>query len=90
MKKPIIGITLDSEENQNYSNFPWYAIRENYLTSLHRFGAIPFPLFHETSVDKHILETLNGLVITGGNFDINPNLYADSNKGSKNTGWPHF
>jgi len=84
MKNPIIGITLDFENNGGYSTFPWYAVRENYLTSLYKFGAIPFPLFHETSLNKYIFETLDGLVITGGNFDINPNLYADSDKGSRN------
>ena len=42
MKNPIIGITLDYEINGGYSKFPWYAIRENYLTCLHKFGAIPF------------------------------------------------
>ena len=47
MKKPIIGITLDSEKKKTYSKFPWYALRENYLTSLTKFNAIPFPLLHE-------------------------------------------
>ena len=50
MKNPIIGITLDYENNGGYSRFPWYAIRENYLSCLHKFGAIPFPLFHKNSV----------------------------------------
>ena len=45
MKNPIIGITLDYENNGGYSKFPWYAIRENYLNCLYKFGAIPFPLF---------------------------------------------
>ena len=31
MKKPIIGITLDSEKPGSYSKFDWYAIRKNYL-----------------------------------------------------------
>ena len=34
MKSPIIGITLDFENNGGYSKFPWYAIRENYLSCL--------------------------------------------------------
>ncbi|MDC6447607.1 gamma-glutamyl-gamma-aminobutyrate hydrolase family protein [Alphaproteobacteria bacterium] len=84
MKNPIIGITLDFENNGGYSKFPWYAIRENYLTSLFKFKAIPFPLFHENTIDNYLLETLDGLLITGGNFDINPNLYSHSIKGSRN------
>jgi len=84
MKNPIIGITLDFENNGGYSKFPWYAIRENYLNCLYKFGAIPFPLFHQNSVNSCFLETLDGLVITGGNFDINPTLYAETDEGSKN------
>jgi len=84
MKNPIIGITLDFENNGGYSKFPWYAIRENYLTCLNQFGAIPFPLFHQNSVNQYFLKALDGLVITGGNFDINPNLYAENNRNSKN------
>ena len=84
MKSPIIGITLDYEENGGYSKFPWYAIRENYLSCLHKFGAIPFPLFHQNSVNDYFLKTLDGLVITGGNFDINPTLYSESTDGSRN------
>ena len=77
MKNPIIGITLDYENNGGYSKFPWYAIRENYLSCLYKFGAIPFPLFHQNSVSDYFLKTLDGLVITGGNFDINPAFYSE-------------
>ncbi len=84
MKKPIIGITLDYENNGGYSKFPWYAIRENYLTCINEFGAIPFPLFHENSINNLLLKLLDGLVITGGNFDINPALYSEKDGGARN------
>ena len=84
MKKPIIGITLDYENTGGYSKFPWYAIRENYLTCLYKFGAIPFPLFHENAVNNYFLSTLDGLVITGGNFDISPKVYAELDEGTRN------
>ena len=84
MKKPIIGITLDYEKEGEYSKFPWYAIRENYLTSLHKFGAIPIPLLHQNSAIESLIDILDGLIITGGNFDINPMLYEETNKGSRN------
>ena len=50
MKKQNIGITLDSEKKKTYSNFPLYALRENYLTSLTKFNAIPFHLLHEKNI----------------------------------------
>ena len=53
MKKPIIGITLDSENPGNYSKFPWYAIRHNYLHSIEAYGGVPFPLSHsEININK--------------------------------------
>tara|TARA_B110000438_G_scaffold168832_1_gene161367 strand:- start:45 stop:758 length:714 start_codon:yes stop_codon:yes gene_type:complete len=76
MKKPIIGITLDYEEKGGYSKFPWYALRHNYLHSVEKFGGIPFPLFHTKKNINQIFEVLDGLIITGGNFDIDPKLYG--------------
>ena len=37
-RKPIIGITLDSEEPGGYSKFPWYALRENYAGAVTEAG----------------------------------------------------
>ena len=83
MKKPIIGITLDNEEPGKYSKFPWYAIRNNYLHSIERFEGIPFPLLHTQKNIKNIFNILDGLIITGGNFDIDPNLYGKKSKGAR-------
>ena len=83
MKKPLIGITLDNEEPGKYSKFPWYAIRENYLNAVYKFGGIPFPLFHDTKSVGELSKILDGLIITGGNFDINPKLYGKNNSGSR-------
>ena len=84
MKKPLIGITLDSEKKKTYSKFPWYALRENYLTSLIKFNAIPIPLSHELKLVNNYSKLLDGLIITGGDFDIDPKLYNHNSKGSKN------
>ena len=76
MKKPVIGITLDYEELGNYSKFPWYAIRHNYLHSIEKFGGIPFPVFHSKKNVEDIFSLLDGLIISGGNFDVDPNIYG--------------
>ena len=83
MKKPLIGITLDSEESGDYSKFPWYAMRHNYLDSIYEFGGIPFPLFHNIQSISELSYKLDGLIITGGNFDINPKLYSKNILGSR-------
>jgi Predicted glutamine amidotransferases len=83
MKKPIIGITLDIEKKKTYSKFPWYALRENYLTSLTKFNAIPFPLLHENKYISDFCDLIDGLIITGGDFDIDPKIYKENNTESK-------
>ena len=83
MKKPIIGITLDNEDPGGYSKFPWYAIRLNYLHSIEKHGGIPFPLFHSNKNIKNIFKLIDGLIITGGNFDIDPKMYGKKIKKSR-------
>ena len=83
MKKPLIGVTLDNEDPGNYSKFPWYAIRSNYLHSVEKFGGIPIPLMHTKKNIKKIFNLLDGIIITGGNFDINPKIYKSDSKGSR-------
>ena len=83
MKKPVIGITLDNEEPGSYSKYPWYAIRHNYLHSIELYGGIPFPLFHDKKNIKNIFKLIDGLIITGGNFDIDPKIYGQKSQGSR-------
>ena len=78
MKLPIIGITLDHEENGGYSKMPWYALRENYVTSIAEHGGIPLPLPHEPALVDRYLSLIDGLMITGGAFDVSPELYGES------------
>ena len=78
MRPPVIGITLDYEENGGYSKMPWYALRENYCSSISTFGGIPIPLPHELGLVNHYLDMLDGLVITGGAFDVSPALYGQT------------
>lgn len=76
-KRPIIGVTFDSEEG-GYSPYPWYALRENYCSAISRVGGIPFPLIHELSLLEEYLHLIDGLVVTGGDFDIDPQLFGAS------------
>jgi len=77
MAKPIIGITLDYEDDQKYSAFPYYALRENYITSTRNHGGTPILLPFELSEAEAYAELIDGLIITGGNFDISPTLYGE-------------
>ena len=80
MNKPVIGITLDFEEPGGYSKFPWYAARENYCGAVRRAGGVPLLLPHESELADDYLDLIDGLVVTGGNFDVNPALFGDSTR----------
>ena len=76
---PVIGITLDYEESGGYSKMPYYALRENYCHAVSRHGAIPLPLPHDIAYVGQYAEMIDGLIITGGAFDVSPTLYGETN-----------
>jgi len=80
MMIPVIGITLDSEEPGSYSKFPWYALRENYAAAVSRAGGLPVALPHVADRADEYLNLINGLVITGGNFDVDPAIFGDKTR----------
>lgn len=75
-RPPLIGITLDSEEPGGYSKFPWYALRQNYCSAVTATGGIPLVLPHEPDAVETYLDLLDGLIVTGGNFDVDPALFG--------------
>lgn len=85
MRPPVIGITLDYEEAGGYSKMPWYALRENYCGSVAKYGAVPLPLPHEVPLVDAYLGMIDGLMITGGAFDVSPALYGEAAQHEKTT-----
>jgi len=80
MTRPVIGVTLDSEEPGGYSRLPWYALRENYCAAVMRAGGLPILLPHEVEQVDAYLDRLDGLIVTGGNFDVDPSLFGDDSR----------
>ena len=80
MSAPVIGITLDREEPGGYSKFPWYALRENYAHAVAAAGGLPVLLPHQPDSIEAYLEPLDGLVVTGGAFDVDPALFGASER----------
>jgi putative glutamine amidotransferase len=74
--RPLIGITLDSEPPGGYARYPWYALRANYVDAIVAAGGLPVALPHAAALAEDYLGRLDALVITGGNFDIDPSLYG--------------
>jgi putative glutamine amidotransferase len=77
VNRPIIGITLDHEKPGGYSNYPWYALRESYFNAIYNQGGLPIALPYHPDLAEQYFKMINGLVITGGNFDIDPSLYGE-------------
>ncbi len=75
---PRIGITMDHEVEQTYSKYPWYALRENYAGSIAEHGGVPIPLPHQVELVETYLAMIDGLVVTGGAFDVSPELYGQA------------
>ena len=76
--KPLIGITLDSEQPGGYSAYPWYALRTNYASAVASAGGIPVALPHDPALAGGMLDAIDALIVTGGAFDVDPALYGDA------------
>ena len=75
---PVIGIPLDSEPGgaEQYSKFPWYALRQNYIRAVVKAGGLPLLMPHEPDLLDIYADDIDGLLITGGNFDLDPTMYG--------------
>jgi putative glutamine amidotransferase len=74
--RPVIGITLDSEDPGGYSVYPWYALRTNYADAIAASGGLPMALPHHAELAASYLDAIDALVVTGGAFDVDPALYG--------------
>jgi putative glutamine amidotransferase len=84
MKAPIIGIVLDlanDSEKYSYAKRPWYALRKDYADCVAMHGGVPIMLTYSDNVDA-LLNLVNGLIIPGGDEDINPKFYGQEIKSS--------
>ena len=79
-KRPIIGVTLDSEQPGGYSKYPWYALRQNYADAIVAAGGLPVALPHDAALAAAYLDRIDALVVTGGAFDVDPALYGDGDR----------
>ncbi len=77
MKKPIIGIFLDINEDSkkySYAARPWYALRCCYAKNVEKYGGLPIMLPYNQDIDN-MLELIDGLIIPGSDEDIHPKFY---------------
>jgi putative glutamine amidotransferase len=75
-KRPLIGLTLDAEQPGGYSKLPWYALRQNYFSAVAEAGGLPIALPHDALRAAEYLALCDGILVTGGAFDVDPALYG--------------
>lgn len=77
-KRPLIGLTLDAEPAGGWSQYPWYALRQNYTEAVNAHGGLAVALPHDPALAEDYLARLDGLIVTGGAFDVDPALYGET------------
>jgi putative glutamine amidotransferase len=70
MSRPRIGLTLDASEQR-------YELPRAYTDAVLAAGGLPILLPHAAESAGAYLAMLDGLVVTGGDFDVPPELYGE-------------
>lgn len=74
--RPQIVIPLDWEHPGGYSKYPWYAMREHYAQAVIAAGGLPLFVPHDLNLVDSYDCLADGILITGGDFDVTPALYG--------------
>ena len=82
MRKPIIGVTPDYNPGTRKDmggKEPTYFLRARYLQAIQDTGGVPIvlPLVRGQKHHQHLLECLDGLLVTGSGWDLAPELYGE-------------
>ena len=77
--QPIIGITSDYSSKGDIFKGPAYFVGINYILAIQEAGGIPviLPYSINSKIIEKLIERIDGLVITGGNFDISSEYYGE-------------
>jgi putative glutamine amidotransferase len=77
-RRPLVGITPDIAASPR-AHEPMIIIQERYARAVEAAGAVPLvlPVLPAASSMRAMIETLDGLVVSGGNFDIHPKFYGE-------------
>jgi putative glutamine amidotransferase len=73
---PLIGITPDTIRHPEEEGQPAYAARRNYLEAIARAGGMAVILPYDVARAADYLAKVDGLLITGGRFDLPADWYG--------------
>ncbi len=74
--QPLIGITC--EAGFDGKDQPYYHLRHNYCRNLTEAGASVVLIPHDKKAVDNYVKILDGILISGGDFDVPPKYYGDS------------
>ncbi len=80
--KPCIGITVDTLAPGDYSHYPSFVLRRNYVDAVRQAGATAWLLSCYGADVPAYLARVDALVISGGDFDIDPALFTKEKRHS--------
>ncbi len=74
-KRPLIGLTADIDESDD----PLFSMKRRYVEAVSEAGAAPLilPALVPARRNDSYLAIVDGLLVTGGYFDIDPRLYGE-------------
>lgn len=79
--RPLIGITPDvgSTQRAGAPAEPVLVLQERYTRAVERAGGTPVivPIVPAAAAIRALIENLDALVVSGGNFDIHPKFYGE-------------
>jgi putative glutamine amidotransferase len=81
MTKATILVSLDQNPHQSRRGLvDYYECESAYLDAILKAGGLPLPCPWITKVDdlKQILDHVDAVLLSGGDFDINPNLFGEA------------
>jgi putative glutamine amidotransferase len=79
--RPLIGLTCDYETitDRRGQPSPRFVVPEAYVAAVSAAGGEPLALPHRSiETAARLLELVQGLVVTGGDFDVPPSFYGDT------------
>jgi putative glutamine amidotransferase len=75
---PLIGVTPDVAATGDNAE-PLIVLQERYARAIQQAGAIPLvlPIASAPATLRRVVESLDGVVVSGGDFDIHPKYYGE-------------
>ncbi len=79
-RRPNIGITPDLVSEEGSAEPSTYRLKTAYAEAVVRAGGLPLvlPYAEDHACIDSYLDRISGLVVTGGHFDVSPELYGET------------